>query len=248
MTMDNYDKEQIDNSSPELKTYYLGPKPVVGIAVTCKVTPLYEPKNKLDWDDYYDQIDASDLPVIGVIVDIEKNKGRGAVMGDGMALQHKAFGAVGVINGGSIRDLPGIAAAEMPVWATGRVPGHGPFNLIETNTEVEVGDLIIKPGDLIIGDTDGITRVPMELAEEALKRCKEVREFESKIFEELKKKISSIKEKQAIDLYNYSDSFSRISVEISSLSEISFTKLLQPDALLKSSIILSITSKLYSFV
>ena len=35
----------------------------------------------------------------------------------------------------------------------------------------------------------------MELAEEALKRCKEVREFESKIFEELKKKISSIKEK-----------------------------------------------------
>ena len=83
----------------------------------------------------------------------------------------------------------------MPVWATGRVPGHGPFNLIETNTEVEVGDLIIKPGDLIIGDTDGITRVPMELAEEALRRCKEVREFESKIFEELKKKISSIKEK-----------------------------------------------------
>ena len=195
MTMDNYDKEQIDYSSPELKSYYLGPKPVVGIAVTCKVTPLYEPKNKLDWDDYYDQIDASDLPVIGVIVDIEKNKGRGAVMGDGMALKHKALGAVGVINGGSIRDLPGIAAAEMPVWATGRVPGHGPFKLIETNTEVEVGDLIIKPGDLIIGDTDGITRVPMELAEEALARCKEVREFESKIFEELKKKISSTKEK-----------------------------------------------------
>ena len=48
MTMDNYDKEQIDYSSPELKSYYLGPKPVVGIAVTCKVTPLYEPKNKLD--------------------------------------------------------------------------------------------------------------------------------------------------------------------------------------------------------
>ena len=71
MTMDNYDKEQIDYSSPELKSYYLGPKPVVGIAVTCKVTPLYEPKNKLDWEDYYAQIDASDLPVIGVIVDIE---------------------------------------------------------------------------------------------------------------------------------------------------------------------------------
>ena len=116
-------------------------------------------------------------------------------MGDGMALKHKALGAVGVINGGSIRDLPGIAAAEMPVWATGRVPGHGPFNLIETQTNVEVGDLVIKPGDLIIGDSDGITRIPMDLAELTLKKCKEVREFETKIFEELKKKISSMKEK-----------------------------------------------------
>ena len=107
-------------------------------------------------------------------------------MGDGMALKHKALGAVGVINGGSIRDLPGIAAAEMPVWATGRVPGHGPFNLIETQTDVEVGDLVIKPGDLLIGDSDGITRIPEDLAEITLKKCKEVREFESKIFKELK--------------------------------------------------------------
>ena len=110
--------------------------------------------------------------MIGGIVDIEKNKGRVAVMGDGMALKHKALGAVGVINGGSIRDLPGIAAAEMPVWTTGRVPGHGPFNLIETQTDVEVGDLVIKPGDLIIGDSDGITRIPMDLAEITLKKCK----------------------------------------------------------------------------
>ena len=195
MTIDSYDKEQIDYSSPELKSYHLENGTVVGVAVTCKVTPLYEPKEKLDWDEYYDLIDKSDLPVVGIIVDIEKNKGRGAVMGDGMALKHKALGAVGVINGGSIRDLPGIAAAEMPVWATGRVPGHGPFNLIETQTNVEVGDLVIKPGDLIIGDSDGITRIPMDLAELTLKKCKEVREFETKIFEELKKKISSMNEK-----------------------------------------------------
>ena len=63
----------------------------------------------------------------------------------------------------------------------------GLFNLIEAQTRVEVGDLIINPGDLIIGDTDGITRIPMHLAEETLIRCKQVREFESKIFDELKK-------------------------------------------------------------
>ncbi len=73
MTMEKYDKEQIDYSSPELKSLHLENGTVVGIAVTCKVTPLYEPKDKLDWDEYYDAIDQSDLPVIGVIVDIEKN-------------------------------------------------------------------------------------------------------------------------------------------------------------------------------
>ena len=77
MTMDEYDKEQIDYSSPDLKSYYLGSKPVVGIAVTCKVTPLYEPKKKIDWDYYYNEIESSELPVIGVIVDIEKNKAEG---------------------------------------------------------------------------------------------------------------------------------------------------------------------------
>ena len=181
--------ENIDYSGPELKSYHLESKPIVGIAVTCKVTPLYEPKTKIDWDEYYDTIDASDLPVIGVIVDIENKKGRGAIMGDGMALKHKALGAVGVINGGSIRDLPGISEAGMPVWATGRVPGHGPFNLIETQTKVEVADLNISPGDLLIGDTDGITRIPLDIAEETLLKCKEVRDKESKIFDELKKKI-----------------------------------------------------------
>ncbi|MBA46598.1 MAG: hypothetical protein CL893_00755 [Dehalococcoidia bacterium] len=194
MTIDSYDKEQIDYSSPELKSYHLENGTVVGVAVTCKVTPLYEPKEKLDWDEYYDLIDKSDLPVVGIIVDIEKNKGRGAVMGDGMALKHKVLGAVGVINGGSIRDLPGIADVGMSVWATGRVPGHGPFNLIETQTSVEVGDLIINPGDLIVGDTDGITRVPIEIAEETLICCKKVRDYETGVFDELKKKIINIKE------------------------------------------------------
>ena len=47
MTIDNYDNEQIDYSGPDLKSYHLQSGTVVGIAVTCKVTPLYEPKKKI---------------------------------------------------------------------------------------------------------------------------------------------------------------------------------------------------------
>ena len=52
--------ESIDYTGPELKSYYIESKPVVGIAVTCKVTTLEEPKTKIDWDEYYNNIDASD--------------------------------------------------------------------------------------------------------------------------------------------------------------------------------------------
>jgi len=190
-----FTSETQDYTGPSLKSFYLGQKSVVGIAITAKVTPLNKQKTVIDWDNYYDEVSKCDLPVIGVLQDIEKDKGRAAIMGDGMAHKHKALGAVGVIAEGSIRDLPGIIQAKCPIWGTGRVPGHGPFNLIETQTQVEVANLLINPNDLLIGDEDGITRIPIEIAEETLKVCEEVRLKESKVINEFKKKIINIKEK-----------------------------------------------------
>ena len=189
-----FTSETQDYTGPSLKSFYLGNKAVVGVAITAKVTPLKTQKNVIDWDNYYDEVAKCDLPVIGVLQDIEKEKGRAAIMGDGMAYKHKAIGAVGVIAEGSIRDLPGIIQAKCPVWGTGRVPGHGPFNLIETQTTVEVANLTINPNDLLIGDGDGITRIPLEIAEETLKVCEEVRLKETKVQNEFKKKIISTKE------------------------------------------------------
>ena len=182
-----YSDESADYSGPQLKCYHLK-DPVVGIAVTGKVTPLYEPKSKIEFMDFYDNIEKSELPVFGILMDVEKNQGRGAIIGDVMAHMARALGAVGMIGSGSIRDLPGIINAEMPVWGTGRVPGHGPFNLIETQTEVEVAGLKINSGDLLIGDTDGITRVPLDIAEETVKKSQEVREIETKSISAYKSK------------------------------------------------------------
>ena len=113
-------------------------------------------------------------------MDIEEDTGRAAIIGDVMAHMGKELGAVGMVAAGSIRDIPGIKKANMPVWGTGRVPGHGPFNLIETQTQVNVANLSIDSGDLIIGDEDGLTRIPIEIAEETLIKCEEVRQKESK--------------------------------------------------------------------
>ena len=98
-----------------------------------------------------------------------------------MANMARVLGAVGMVAEGSVRDIPGIKKANMPVWGTGRVPGHGPFNLIETQTSVVVSKLKIDPGDLLIADEDGITRIPLEIAEETLEKCEAVRKKESEM-------------------------------------------------------------------
>ena len=174
-----YVDANIDYTSPELKCYNFI-EPVVGIAVTGKVTPLDEPQSKIDFDDFYNNIKNCEYPVFAILMDIEEDTGRAAIIGDVMAHMGKELGAVGMVAAGSIRDIPGIKKANMPVWGTGRVPGHGPFNLIETQTQVNVANLSIDSGDLIIGDEDGLTRIPIEIAEEALIKCEEVRQKESK--------------------------------------------------------------------
>jgi len=180
-----------DYTSPELKSYNFY-HPIVGIAVTGKVTPLNEPDSKIDFNDFYLNIKEKKLPVIGVLMDVEKEHGRAAIIGDVMAHMAKVLGAVGMIAGGSVRDIPGIKKAEMPVWGTGRVPGHGPFNLVETQTDVEVAKLKISAGDLLIGDEDGITKIPMEIAEQTLVKCNEVRQKESEFMsqDDIKKRFN----------------------------------------------------------
>lgn len=175
-----YVDANIDYTSQELKSYNFD-KPIVGIAVTGKVTPLNEPNSKIDFNDLYVNVKKSEFPVIVVLEDVEKEKGRAAIIGDVMANMARVLGAVGMVAEGSVRDIPGIKKANMPVWGTGRVPGHGPFNLIETQTSVVVSKLKIDPGDLLIADEDGITRIPLEIAEETLEKCEAVRKKESEM-------------------------------------------------------------------
>jgi len=60
--------------------------------------------------------------------------------------------------------------------------------------QIEEAKLVIDPGDLIIGDEDGLTRIPLDIAEDTLIKCKEVREKEAKLMSK-----EGLKEK--FDLY-----------------------------------------------
>ena len=147
-------------TGPEIRCLLQELGPAAGYAFTAELTTNDPDSASIPWDEYYEALEQAESPIIAVLKDVDSRPGRGASFGDGMAGRHKPLGVTGVIVEGSVRDLEGIREVGMPTWGTGLVPGHGVFTLVRFNASVTVGQLKIHPGDLLVADTDGCTRVP----------------------------------------------------------------------------------------
>ena len=156
---------------------------VIGYAVTSEVTTNDPDSPALDWLSYYEYLEATPGPLVAVMKDVDSRPGRGASFGDGMATLHQRLGVVGAIVDGTVRDIEGIRKVGLPMWAWGTVPGHGIFNLTRFDTPVTVGDVRVRPGDLIFADADGCVRIPNQDAAEILQLAEGVRSREAGIFD-----------------------------------------------------------------
>ena len=151
----------------------------VGYVVTCEITTHDPDSIPIPWDDYYEVLDETPSPIIAVIKDVDSRPGRGAAFGDGMAALHKILGVTGVVLEGSTRDLKGIEEVGLPIWATGMVPGHGVLNIVRINSSITVGQLRVHPGDLLVADDQGCTKILKELdPAEVLRKAREVQALE----------------------------------------------------------------------
>jgi RraA family protein len=87
----------------------------------------------------------------------------------------------GMVIDGAIRDAAGIAQLELPCFARG-VTHKGPYKAGpgEINVPVAMGGMVIQPGDIVVGDEDGVVAFPPAIAAELLEavRAQEVREAE----------------------------------------------------------------------
>jgi len=86
-------------------------------------------------------------------------------------------GADGVVTGAGLRVGAGAAYGNgRRVWGRGATPrtGEHRFELLEFNGIVEIAGVQIRPGDLMLGDSDGVIVVPLSIAAEVLARAEEV--------------------------------------------------------------------------
>ena len=93
-----------------------------------------------------------------------------ALIGELMASSMLKAGVAGIVINGAIRDAGWIAAHDFPVYAAG-VTHRGPYKdgPGEINCTVALDGMVIEPGDLVLGDEDGLVCVPFALLDEVLR-------------------------------------------------------------------------------
>ncbi len=94
-----------------------------------------------------------------------------ATFGEIMCTTYQAFGAAGLVTSGAGRDLEQVAALQFPVFTNGSICSHGHCHIPSIQVPVTVGGLAVTPGDLLHGDRNGVTSIPLEIASEIPDAC-----------------------------------------------------------------------------
>ena len=118
-----------------------------------------------------------------------------AIFGELMATYCKQRGICGIVCDGAVRDSEALAEMkDFPVYARGITP-NGPYKNGpgEIGVPVVIGGKVINPGDIIVGDADGIVVIPPQKAEALLEAANQVQKKEEKIMEDILNKTSYIR-------------------------------------------------------
>jgi regulator of RNase E activity RraA len=109
-----------------------------------------------------------------------------AIWGELTTLMGKALGLAGMVTDGMVRDTHESVATGLPVFAQGTTP-NSPFKdgPADINVPVSCGGVTVQPGDILVGDVDGVVVVPRARAEEALQKLVAIHAKEAAIRAEI---------------------------------------------------------------
>jgi len=91
-------------------------------------------------------------------------------MGGISAQTGKRQGEIGAIVAGGVRDIAHSRAVDYPMWASDITPATGKWRIetIEINGPVQIGDVRVSPGDVVVADDTGVCFIPRDVAMEVL--------------------------------------------------------------------------------
>lgn len=165
---------------------------MVGEAYTLRYIPAREDLNPITvfQDPKHPQRLAVEQCPEGAVMVIDSRKdARAASAGSILITRLMVRGAAGIVTDGGFRDSPELAEMPFPVY---HQRPSAPTNLtlhqaIDINGPIGCGDVAVFPGDVIVGDREGVFVIPAHLADEIANEAVEMTAFEDFVTEEVRK-------------------------------------------------------------
>jgi regulator of RNase E activity RraA len=151
---------------------------LVGQAFTVRYIPMREDLERAgEFDNRTNQqrVAVESVGPGDVLVIDARGDTRAATLGNILATRIMRRGAAGIVTDGAFRDSPAIRAMDLPTYARGQSPNvsntiHHPQDI---NVPIGCGGVAVLPGDLLVGDGEGVIVVPRELAAEVVEAAYE---------------------------------------------------------------------------
>jgi 2-keto-4-pentenoate hydratase/2-oxohepta-3-ene-1,7-dioic acid hydratase in catechol pathway/regulator of RNase E activity RraA len=142
---------------------------LVGLARTLRFVPNREDLFATHGGGYNAQKQAFDAlnPNDVLVMDCRQDPGAGT-LGDVLGLRAQVRGAAGIVTDGGLRDVAAVTALDIPTYFGGPHPAvlgrkHVPWDIDQT---IACGGATVQPGDVIVGDDDGLLVIPSAMIEE----------------------------------------------------------------------------------
>ncbi len=177
-------------------TYLEGLKPLnprlrmAGEAFTLRYIPAREDLDTLDVYQDYDHPQRRAIESVGpgqVLVMDCRGQGRAASAGGILATRLQVRGAAGLVTDGTLRDTPDIAGIPMPTYAQGPSPltNLAQHHAVDLDVPIGCAEVAVYPGDIMVGDAEGVVCVPRHLAAEVAEAAAEQEHLERFIQREI---------------------------------------------------------------
>lgn len=186
---DALDKVGLRGAVSGIRPMYACPR-IVGRAVTIKIMAAGMLKSEYHLGVHaIDAAHSGDIIVIDNHGDTENN-----CWGEILSMGAKMKGVSGVVIDGAARDIDMCEEFEFPVYARGTVPitARGRIMQESFNQVVRIGDVQVRPGDIVTADINGVVIIPVEKLDEALEAAEQIVQKEEAMVAELKKGIPII--------------------------------------------------------
>ncbi|MGO8795088.1 MAG: RraA family protein [Candidatus Sulfotelmatobacter sp.] len=160
--------------------------PMVGYAVTAKLRsgePPMKGGTFHDRSDLWNAILSTPYPRVLVLEDLDKPPGRGAFIGDVHAAILKSLGCIGYVTNGAARELPGVRASGIQIFAGNVAVSHAYAHIFDLGASVTIGGMEVRTGSLLHGDLHGVLDVPERIASEIPRIASAMQSAERKLIE-----------------------------------------------------------------